>query len=93
MGATPIYGKNLQKSSLKPVDRFPRNMVFSIGDSGPIIVCSNDDPRLTMTDFAASSNCVTSAGEEYFSEIIAACDLKVGRCRKLIELMKVSMGV
>ena len=25
----------------------------------------------------------------YFSETIAACDLKVGRCRKLIEIMKV----
>ena len=24
-----------------------------------------------------------------FSETIAACDLKVGRCRQLIELMKV----
>ena len=24
-----------------------------------------------------------------FSETIAACDLKVGRCRKLIEIMKV----
>ena len=26
---------------------------------------------------------------EDFSEIIAACDLKIGRCRQLIELMKV----
>ena len=24
-----------------------------------------------------------------FSETVAACDLKVGRCRQLIELMKV----
>ena len=24
-----------------------------------------------------------------FSETIAACDLKVGRCRRLIEIMKV----
>ena len=24
-----------------------------------------------------------------FSEIIAACDVKVGRCRQLIELMKI----
>ena len=24
-----------------------------------------------------------------FSEIIAACDLKVGRCRQIIEIMKV----
>ena len=25
-----------------------------------------------------------------FSETIAACDLKVGRCRQLIEIMRVS---
>ena len=25
----------------------------------------------------------------YFSEIIPACDLKVGRCRQLIELLKI----
>ena len=27
--------------------------------------------------------------ENSFSETIAACDLKVGRCRHLIEIMKV----
>ena len=27
--------------------------------------------------------------KKFFSETIAACDLKVGRCRELIELMKV----
>ena len=26
-----------------------------------------------------------------FSETIAACDLKIGRCRQLIEFMKVSI--
>ena len=32
MAAMPIYGKNLQNSSPpKPVDRFPRNLVCSIG--------------------------------------------------------------
>ena len=36
MGAMPIYGKNHKKSSsLEPVDRFQRNLVCSIGDSGP----------------------------------------------------------
>ena len=30
----PLYGKNLQKSSPEPVDRFPRNLVCSIVDSG-----------------------------------------------------------
>ena len=28
-------------------------------------------------------------GKSDFSETIAACDLKVGRCRQLIEIMKV----
>ena len=41
------------------------------------------------------SNLVTKAFLEekvktvVFSETIAACDLKVGRCRQLIEIMKV----
>ena len=30
-----IYGKNLSKSSPEPVDRFPRDLVCSIRDSGP----------------------------------------------------------
>ena len=61
----------------------------------PIIVCSNDDPRVTLTYFTARSNLVTYAflWEKMktldFSETIAACDLKVGRCRQLIEIMKV----
>ena len=29
------------------------------------------------------------SGNSGFSETIAACDLKVGRCRQLIEIMKV----
>ena len=36
MAATPMYGKNPSKSSTpEPVDRFPRNLVCSIGDSSP----------------------------------------------------------
>ena len=36
MAATPIYGKNLKKSSSpEPAGRFPRNLVCSIGDSCP----------------------------------------------------------
>ena len=30
-----------------------------------------------------------SENSGFFSETIAACDLKVGRCRQLIEIMKV----
>ena len=48
-----------------------------------------------MTYFTARSNLVTYAflWEKVktvdFSETNAACDLKVGRCRQLIEIMKV----
>ena len=61
----------------------------------PIIVCSNNDPGVTFTYFTARSNLVTLAflWEKVktmdFSETIAASDLKVGRCRQLIEFMKV----
>ena len=57
-----IYGKNLSKIFfVKPVDRFQRNVVCSIGDSC-IIVCSNDDIRLTLTYFTTMSNFVTLGG-------------------------------
>ena len=61
----------------------------------PIIVCSNDDPELTLTYFTARSNFVIWAFPKEkvkmvdFSETIAASDLKVGRSRHLIEFMKV----
>ena len=58
-------------------------------------MCSNDDPGATLTYLTAMSNLVTYAflWEKVktvdFSETIAANDLKVGRCRQLIEFMKV----
>ena len=61
----------------------------------PVIVCSYDDPGVTLTYFTARSNLVTYAllWEKVktvdFSETIAASDLKVGRCKQLIEFMKV----
>ena len=48
----------------------------------PIIICSNDDPGLTLTYFKARSNFVKLAflwekGKKVdYSETIAACDLK-----------------
>ena len=52
----------------------------------PIIVCSNDDPRVTLTYFTTRSNLVTKAflWEKLmktvdYSETIAGSDLKVGR--------------
>ena len=44
----PYIVKTSKSSTPEPVDRFPRDLVFSIGDQ-PIIVCSNDDPGLTST--------------------------------------------
>ena len=55
----------------------------------PIVDCSNDDLRLTLTYFAARSNSVRKSEKMNFSETIAACDLKVGRNRQLIEFMKI----
>ena len=54
----------------------------------------NDEPRVTLTYFTTSSNLVTrlfngEKNEVDFSESTAPCDLKVGRCRLLIEFMKV----
>ena len=51
---------------------------------------------MTLTYFTASSNLVISAflSEKVktvdFSDTIAACDLKVGRCKQLFEFMKVN---
>ena len=57
--AMPIYGKNSSKSSSpEPIGQLLCGLVCSIGDSGPIIVYSNDDPRLTLTYFMATSNLV-----------------------------------
>ena len=61
----------------------------------PIIVCSNDDPGLTLTYFTARSNfaiwafLLEKVKTVDFLETIAAGDLKVGRCRQLTEFMKV----
>ena len=60
-----------------------------------IIVCSNDDPGLTLTYFTARLNFVTWAfplekvKTVNFSETVSASDLNVGRSRQLIEIMKV----
>ena len=94
MAAMPTYYKNPSK-------------IFFSGTGGPIstklgmyywgpqpiIVCSNDDPGVTLTCFTARSDLVTYAFQWEkvktvdFSETITACDLKVDRCRQLIEYM------
>ena len=54
----PYMVKTLQKSSWEPKDQWPCSLVCSTGALGPIILCSNDDPRLTLTYFTARSNLV-----------------------------------
>ena len=59
------------------------------------IVCTNDDPGVNLTYFTARSNLVSQAflwetvKTVDFSESTAPCDMKVGRCRQLIEFTKV----
>ena len=96
MAAMPIYGKNPSKIFFSGTGR-PISTILDIKHRGlqPIIVCSNDDPRVTLTYFTARSNLVTSAflWEKVktvdFSETIAARDLKVSRSSHLIEYLKV----
>ena len=58
----PYMLKTFQKSSSpEPKGQWPLGLVCSIGDSGPIIVYSNDDPRLILTYFTARSNLVPYA--------------------------------
>ena len=84
MVAMPIYVKN---HSMKP-GMYNRGLL-------PIIVCTNDDSGVTLTYFTTRSNFVTEAflWEKVktvdLSESTAPCDLNVGRCRQLIEFMKV----
>ena len=61
MAATPIYGKNPSKIFSEPADRFPRNLICSVGDFLPTIVYSNDDPGLALTYFMARSSFVALA--------------------------------
>ena len=60
-----------------------------------IIICSNDDPGLTLTYFTARLNLVIWAFSQEkvktvdILETIAASGIKVGRIRHLIKFMKV----
>ena len=96
MAATPIYGKNPSKIFFSGTGR-QISTKFGMKHRGlqPIIVCSNDDPRVTLTYLMARSNLVILAflWEKVktvdFSETIAASELKVSRSSHLIEYMKV----
>ena len=60
MAAMPIYGKNPSKIFFSETGR-PIFTKLGMYHRGPqsIIVCSNDDTRVTLTYFTARSNFVT----------------------------------
>ena len=95
MAATPIYGKNPSKTFSGTGGPISTKLIMQHRGLQPIIVCSNDDPGGTLTYFTARSNLVSwaSLSEKVktmdFSTTIKACDMKVGRCRQLIEFMTV----
>ena len=96
LAAMPIYGKNPSKFFFSGTGR-PISTKLGMHYWGllSIIVCSNDDPEVTLTYFTARSNFVIWAFLQEkvktvnFSETIAASNLKVGSSRHLIEFMKV----
>ena len=61
MAAMPIYGKNPSEIFSRTKGPLTCGLVCSNGALGPIIVCSNDDPRLTLTYFTTRSNLVSYA--------------------------------
>ena len=60
MAATPIHGNNPSKIFFSGTGG-PISTKLGMYYRGlqPIIVCSNDDPRVTLTYFTARSNLVT----------------------------------
>ena len=70
MAATPIYGKN----PLKIFSRTRRPMILGLGmwhlGCGANQVCSNDDPKLTLTYLTSRSNFLPNAFEwEFFWKV------------------------
>ena len=92
MAATLIYGKNPSKNFFSGTGGLI-SMKLGMQHWGlqPIIVCSNDDLRVTLTYFTARSNLVTKAflwekvKSVDFSETIAASDLKQMDLMKICE--------
>ena len=88
MVTMPIYGKNLSKVFSGTGGPISTKLgMYNLGLQ-PIIPCSNDDPGVTYDGKVKFGNLCFSMGKSEksgFSETIAASDLKVGRCRQLIE--------
>ena len=59
MAATPIYGKNPSKTFSRTGGLISTKLGLKHWGLQPIIVCSNDDPGVTLTYFTARSNLVT----------------------------------
>ena len=95
MAATPIYGKNPSKTFSRTGGPIFTKLGMYHRGLLPILVSINDDPGVTLTYFMARSNLenlgfsIGKGENSGFSETIAACDLKVGRYRQLIDFMKV----
>ena len=100
MAATPIYGKNPSKIFFSRTGG-PIFSKLGMKHRGllPIIVCSNDDPGVTLTYFTERSKfrnlgfCMGKSENSGFSQTIEACDLKVGRYRQLIDFIKVKVTI
>ena len=61
MTTNPIYGKNLKiPSALESKGQWPWDVVCSIG-YGPYQVCTNDESRLTLTNYMTKSNLTLNA--------------------------------
>ena len=92
----PKYGKNASKIFFSGIDGqiYSKFGMFHWGLQ-PIIVCSYDDLWMTLTYFTARSILETKAFRWKKAktmdilETVAAWDLKVARCRQLMEPMKV----
>ena len=71
MAATPIYGKKPSKSSPEPDYKL---MILGLGMYHWVClayqVCSNDDPRLTLTYLTSRSNLLPNAFKwEFFEKL------------------------
>ena len=88
MTTTSISGKNLLTQN--QWTDFHETWYVAL-DTRIMIVCSNDNPGLTLTCFTTMSSCVTYAflyekvKRIDFSETISTCDLKDGICIQLID--------
>ena len=63
MAATPIYGKNSSKTDL-------HQLLYVHVALGPIKVCSNEHPRLTLTYFTATSNLFSYSLRVYMGKLV-----------------------